>query len=159
MYRRGRLWYFWKHPVNTLNFISKEPSLFHSLLTMALDEPEVMITTINAPGASSQCPHFWNQLANDPPPHNHPWLVLGNLNTATTTVEKKGGRELRISNCRACLNFLNTCSLIDLGFSGPPFNWDNGRLGTKCIQERLYRALSNPSWLQVYPYTQVTHLP
>ena len=51
-----------------------------------------------------------------------------------TAAEKKGGREFRISNCRAFSNFLNTCSLLDLGFSGPPFTWDNGWLGTERIQ-------------------------
>jgi len=58
MCRRGGIWYFWKHPVSTIDFISTEPSLFHCLLTMAPEEPEVMITAMHAPSASSQCQHF-----------------------------------------------------------------------------------------------------
>ena len=112
---------------------------------MAPDEPEVVRTAMHAPSASSKRPQFWNQQANDPPPHNHPWLVMGNLNTVTSAAEKRGGRDFRLSNCHAFLNFLNTCSLIDLGFSGPPFTPDNGRFGIEHIQERLDRALSNPS--------------
>ena len=74
--RRSGIWYFWKHPVNTIDFVSIEPSLFHSLPTMAPDEPEVLLTAMRAPSASSKQPQFWNQLENDPPPRSHPWLVL-----------------------------------------------------------------------------------
>jgi len=31
--------------------------------------------------------------------------------------------------------------------------------GAERIQERLDCVLANPSWLQIYPHTQVTHLP
>lgn len=68
MYRRGGLWYFWKFLVNTIDFISTKSSLFHSLLTLAPDEPEVLLTAMHAPRSSAQRPSFWNNLAQDPPP-------------------------------------------------------------------------------------------
>ncbi|KAJ8439582.1 hypothetical protein Cgig2_024169 [Carnegiea gigantea] len=67
MYRRGGMWYFWKHPVNTIDFISTEPSPFHSLLTMAPDQPEVLLIALHAPSTSSQRPPFWNRMATDLP--------------------------------------------------------------------------------------------
>lgn len=44
---------------------------------------------------------------------------------------------------------INTCSLINLGFSGPKFTWSSCR---KCnlIMERLDRFLVNPLWLSQF---------
>jgi len=84
---------------------------------------------------------------------------MGDLNTVTQAYEKQGGRTFRLSSCSVYLQFINTCSLIDLGFFGPPFTWDNGRPGAEHIHERLDKALANPSWLQIYPHAQATHLP
>ena len=159
MNQRGGIWYLWKHPVRTVDFISTEPALFHSLLKLEDGEPEVVLTAMHAPSSSSSRTDFWNRLAQDPPPAQSPWLVVGDLNTVTSASEKRGGRPFRFSSCRAYFQFTDASSLIDLGFSGPSFTWSNGRVGGDNIQERLDRVLANPSWLQVYPHTQVRHLP
>ena len=54
------------------------------------------------------------------------------------------------------MDFVNSSSLVGLGFSGMMYTWDNGRLGIERIQERLNRVLTNPSWLQITgkPLTQ-----
>ena len=48
MNQRGGIWYLWKHPVRTVDFISTEPALFHSLLTLEDGEPEVVLTAMHA---------------------------------------------------------------------------------------------------------------
>ena len=86
-------------------------------------------------------------------------MVIADLNTITSTDEKRGGKLVRLSKCCAYLNFVNNSSLIDFGFFGPIFIYDNGHIRAGNIQEHLDRVLANPTWLQVYPHTQVTHLP
>ncbi|KAJ8431010.1 hypothetical protein Cgig2_017188 [Carnegiea gigantea] len=83
-----------------------------------------------------------NELAHDPPPSHPPWMVLGNLNTMTNEAEKCGGRPFCLSNCYAFLNFLNSSSLVDLGFSGASFTWDNGHsVAPSSFLENLEDAL------------------
>lgn len=94
MIRRGGIWYVWKDPIQTIDFISTEPSLFHSLVTMAPNDPEVLLSAIHTPSSSSHRSRFWNSLAQDPPPSQHPWMVLGDLNTVTNETEKCGGLPL-----------------------------------------------------------------
>ena len=145
--------------MQTIDFISTEPSLFHSLITFGPDEPEVVLSAMHARRSSATRPHFWNRLAQDPPPSSVLWLVMGDLNTVTSDKEKSGGRPIRLAHCTTFSNFVNTTSPIDLGFSGSLYTWDNGCPGVNRIQERLDRVLTNPTLLQLYPHTQVTHLP
>ena len=72
MTRRGGIWFFWKYLAQIVDFVSFEPSLFHSLVTMGPDEPQVVLSTIHAPSSSNQRSQFWNQLAHGPPPSHPP---------------------------------------------------------------------------------------
>ncbi|KAA3475780.1 non-ltr retroelement reverse transcriptase [Gossypium australe] len=56
-----------------------------------------------------------------------PWLVVGDFNEITISLEKRGGR-LRSENQMAKFqNALKACGLVDLGFSGIWFTWERGR--------------------------------
>lgn len=50
-------------------------------------------------------------------------------------------------------------ALVDLGFSGNPYTWDNMRECMAAIRERFDRALVNPPWINEFPQTKVLHLP
>jgi hypothetical protein len=57
------------------------------------------------------------------------------------------------------LEFVHSNGLIDLGFSGTPFTWDNKRQGCFHIKERLDRGLSNQEWVLLFPDALMIHLP
>ena len=49
--------------------------------------------------------------------------MLGDFNEVLNSDEKLGGRPI---NCNRALKFqecLNSCGIIDMGFSGPRFTW------------------------------------
>lgn len=57
------------------------------------------------------------------------------------------------------LNFLKKANLIDLGFRGPKFTWTNCRESCSLIRTRIGRSHANVTWLNLFPDSQVTHLP
>jgi len=58
MNRHGGLRYFWKYPVQTIDFNSIEPSLFQSLVTLGPNDPKVVLSAIHEPSSSTAHPQF-----------------------------------------------------------------------------------------------------
>nr|KYP72233.1 hypothetical protein KK1_004820 [Cajanus cajan] len=50
-------------------------------------------------------------------------------------------------------NFVDQCSLMDIGFNGSAFTWKRGQL-----YERLDRCLANFDWRVAFPEASLTHL-
>jgi hypothetical protein len=57
------------------------------------------------------------------------------------------------------LGFVQSNGLIDLGYSGNPFTWNNKRQGRENLRERLDRGLSNKDWVLLFPNSHISHLP
>ena len=55
-------------------------------------------------------------------------------------------------------DYLLACELLDLGFSGVLFTYDNGQQGGRNVRVRLDRAYADDAWRDLFPLTQVTHL-
>ena len=53
---------------------------------------------------------------------------------------------------------MNTCQMMDLGFSGPRFTRSNKRDIGGLIQCRLDRCWANPEWKALFAEANVTHL-
>lgn len=103
--------------------------------------------------------NLWKNLSLAFKDFNLPWHIMGDFNDIASSKEKFGGRPPNIGKMISFNNFLNSCTLIDLGFSGPLFTWTNNRDHGKTDRTRIDRCHANSLWLQLFPNSFVSHLP
>jgi hypothetical protein len=54
-------------------------------------------------------------------------------------------------------DMLETCELVDLGFSGLPFTYDNNRRGRGNVKARLDRVVADNQWRNLFAEARVIH--
>ena len=86
------------------------------------------------------------------------WVCIEDYNELLSSDEKQGQIEKAFSPMLAFRNTLAHCELIDLGFQGGKFTWNNGKLGVEFVQERIDRACANQAWRDLFRRSQVIHL-
>lgn len=86
-----------------------------------------------------------------------PWILLGDMNMVFNQEEKIGGIPFKKANSCYYQNILNNAGLIDMGFKGFEFTWNNHRAGAANIQERLDRAVANVECNSKFPNAELTH--
>ena len=53
---------------------------------------------------------------------------------------------------------LEVCELMDMGFVGVPFTYNNNQFGNRNVQVRLDRGCSDEAWRDLFPAARVRHL-
>ncbi|CAL2259571.1 unnamed protein product [Prunus armeniaca] len=95
---------------------------------------------------------MWDYLSFVAASHNMPWLIAGDFNELLTADEKfRGVLECKSKGFR---NWVDGNEMIDLGYSGPKFTWNNKR-----VYARLDRAICNMQWRRLFHEANVQHLP
>lgn len=118
-----------------------------------------LLSFVYSPTIWNEKPHFWYELECSGSIFDGLWLCLGDFNAVVSQQDKMGGRTVRNSSLsRSMSRFLWQTGVIDLGFSGNPFTWTNGREGSGLIMGRLDRGLGNGDWRQLFPRAIVRHL-
>lgn len=62
---------------------------------------------------------------------------MGDFNCITKATEKQGGRLYASSSSNGLVSFMNDFGLVDLGFAGHPFTWNNKLLDSHNWTEEL----------------------
>ncbi|XP_074320432.1 uncharacterized protein LOC141657179 [Silene latifolia] len=101
---------------------------------------------------------LWSDLINIAASHDLPWVCLGDFNEVTCSTDKIGGRGIKLNRVNLFKSSLDSCNLIDIGFSGPKFTWTNRRR-INPILERLDRVWVNQAWMDQYPNSHNYHRP
>ena len=74
-------------------------------------------------------------------------------------LEEKQGKLVKAQNLmQEFRSVLLHCGLIDLGFMGNRFTWNNGCEGDAYVQQRLDQASATLEWREIFPQGQVCHL-
>jgi hypothetical protein len=87
-----------------------------------------------------------------------PWICTGDFNEVLLQAEQIGQNDRSDRQMTKFRDCLTDCRLVDLGYSGYPFTWDNKREGQANVQARLDRAVTNDSFLAMFPQSHVQHI-
>jgi hypothetical protein len=101
---------------------------------------------------------FWESLLDVGKGFVGPWLCIGDFNMILSQSTTFGGRPYACSLNDPFHNFLDSFSMIDLGFSGNPFTWSNKQQGSHLIKEQLDRGLATSQWIHLFPHFSIQHL-
>ena len=89
---------------------------------------------------------------------NGPWCYVGDFNAFLHASEKLSSHPPLYKQMEEFGATLEECHLIDLGFRGYKFTWNNKRPGAANTRERLDRAVENKEWLDRFPVSSVSHI-
>jgi endonuclease/exonuclease/phosphatase family metal-dependent hydrolase len=101
---------------------------------------------------------MWDALRAIKTQSNLPWLVLGDFNEALGQEEHFSQTPREVNQMVAFRKVLSDCNLIDLGFAGVPYIYDNKRRGRANVKVRLDRAVADPNWRDMFADSHVQHL-
>ncbi|GMI86526.1 hypothetical protein HRI_002321900 [Hibiscus trionum] len=102
--------------------------------------------------------HTWNLLRQLDDMGDIPWLVIGDFNELLLASEKSGGRIRSDRQMNDFRTALQDCGLSDIGYRGPWFTWECGRLSSNLIRERLDRGVASSGWWELFPNFSLDHL-
>ncbi|KAG2583695.1 hypothetical protein PVAP13_6KG193318 [Panicum virgatum] len=88
-----------------------------------------------------------------------PWLCVGDFNEVLSVDEQFGVNEREGWQVAAFQDAVNDCRLLDLGFHGLAYTWDNRQEGDRNVKVRLDRALGDDAFLASLGESEVHHIP
>ncbi|KAM0911064.1 hypothetical protein ACQ4PT_013724 [Festuca glaucescens] len=101
---------------------------------------------------------FWTLLYRLRLEWNGPWICCGDFNEALTQDEHCSARDRSEAQMALFRDCLDTCGLMDLGFSGPKFTWSNRQCAEDHVKVRLDRAVDNEAFINSYDDCQVENI-
>ena len=154
----GGVWILWKTDAVEVEHLCSTEQEIHVSVQVRGSYSLWLLSGIYASPRRSERRILWDNLKVIASLHNLPWVMLGDFNDILSCDEKWGGNRPSNSRMFEFKNYLNACSMIDLGFFGPKFTWSNCHDVSSLIMERLDRALANPDWRILFPEATVSHL-
>ena len=99
----------------------------HALIRVRSQTFNWLISAIYAsPRFAERCV-LWDNLKMLASLHNLLWAIMGDFNEVIAEEEKTRGNPINQRKVNAILDCMDTCQMMDLGFSGPKFTWSNKR--------------------------------
>ncbi|XP_073360399.1 uncharacterized protein [Aegilops tauschii subsp. strangulata] len=102
---------------------------------------------------------MWTKLQNLKNINDLSWLVIGDFNEALWNFEHMSASPRSEQQMLAFRDALEICGLVDLGFKGVPFTYENKSSGAGNVKVRLDRAVAKNAWRNLFAFASVTHVP
>ena len=87
-----------------------------------------------------------------------PWLFVGDFNAVLGAHDKRGRRLPPSLSCTDFLTWTNANLLMHMNTNGVQYTWNNGRLDSDSVFQRLDRAICNEAWIDFWRGTSCTTL-
>lgn len=154
----GGIWLLWKSSMVQVEVLSLTEQEIHVLLQVqSLPSSWLLSAIYDSPKFKNMC-IMWENLKTISDHHDLSWILIGDFNEVLDESEKFGGNSLSVRKFREYREYMDHCSLLDLGFLGPKYTWTNKRGIGNLIQEQLDRCWATPSWKTLFPEASVSHL-
>jgi exonuclease III len=154
----GGIWILWKSAAVELELLTSTEQEIHVSAQVKDSNSLWLLSAIYASPRRSERRVLWKNLMVISGLHKLPWVMVGDFNDIISGDEKWGGNFPVASRIAEYNNCMNTCSMLDLGFSGPKYTWSNGQDISTLIMQRLDRAWVNSEWRILFPEAYVTNL-
>ncbi|KAJ1296597.1 hypothetical protein BS78_01G314000 [Paspalum vaginatum] len=101
---------------------------------------------------------FWDRMRFLKAQWEGPWVCIGDFNEVLSSEEHMGPTNRGESQMRLFRECLEDCQLMDLGFTGPNYTWNNRQQEDHNIRVRLDRAVANGQFTQLFDDIQVENI-
>lgn len=100
---------------------------------------------------------MWSKLQNLKAESDLPWCVMGDYNEALWSFEHLSVTPINENQMIAFHDVIETCELVDLGFQGCPFTFDNNQRGCRNVEVRLDQAVADNRWRNIFTAKKLIH--
>ncbi|XP_062028960.1 uncharacterized protein LOC133744958 [Rosa rugosa] len=149
----GGLAIFWSAKIN-LQVRTRSAHHIDAVIQGGPGEPRWRMTGFYGYARTVEHDRSWQLLKYLGDSDSLPWVIIGDFNEILNNGEKIDGPPRAERQIRGFREALGYCDLLDLGFQGSRATWWNAE-----THLRLDHAVCTPSWLDVFGYAKVTHLP
>jgi hypothetical protein len=125
---------------------------------LSSEDPLWRLTCVYGEPRTENRHRMWTHLQNLKIRSDLPWCVLGDFNEALWSFENFSITPRPEQQMIAFRDILEVCELVDLGFNGLSFTYDNKRRGHANVTVRLDRAVACNEWSNIFSESEVVHL-
>jgi endonuclease/exonuclease/phosphatase family metal-dependent hydrolase len=154
---RGGLTLYWDESLDVLIH-----SFSHSHIDVSVRDTSVgqdwRATFVHGDPRVQNRHRVWSKLRHISAGVSGPWIVIGDFNETCCQYEHFSKIRRSEAQMAAFRSALSDCGLIDIGFRGLPWTYDNKQVGERNVKVRLDHAVANTNYLQMFPDSLVEHL-
>ena len=115
----GGIWLLWRFDLVQVEALATIEQEIHAIVWVRSQTFNWLISAIYAsPRFEERC-ILWENLKMLANMHDLPWALMGDFNEVLTKEEKSGGNHISQRRVKAIQDCMDTCHMLDLGFSGP----------------------------------------
>nr|XP_045088271.1 uncharacterized protein LOC123496916 [Aegilops tauschii subsp. strangulata] len=99
----------------------------------------------------------WDMLTGITALSSLPWVVIGDFNEVLHAHEHDGVGQRSQVQIDAFRDAIDTCSLLDIGYTGNSWTFEKKVTGGTFTRVRLDRCVATPEWMLAFPQAELEH--
>lgn len=152
----GGVWVLWKSDKVMLQVVNSHKGFVHAKISEGSSSYNFI--AVYAPPEASRRREFWNALDSELSTISEPLIIGGDFNCIRFIHERLGGSGGLHSDSNVFNDIIMGHGLIDLGYTGADFTWDDSKSTKRKVFKRLDRVLMNQDGHLKWTNAHVRHL-